>query len=121
MENFWSIGQWTNREKLLQFGHGVEAVENGLSIHLAQHHNDELQFGHGVEAVENKVRRPVSPRDIPLQFGHGVEAVENAIGRRPRASPMSSFNSATALKPWRTVNVIQLSPAELVASIRPRR
>src|ERR1700722_8109481 len=37
-----------------------------------------------------------------LQFGHGVEAVENRSGPSRRRRASESFNSATALKPWRT-------------------
>ena len=62
-----------------------------------------LQFGHGGEAVENATWRPSGPSTgCELQFGHGGEAVEN---ERPASSTLGGsrvFNSATAVKPWRT-------------------
>ena len=63
----------------------------------------ELQFGHGVEAVENSNYTGFIWRGIyELQFGHGVEAVENHYARRRHGRRGLGFNSATALKPWRT-------------------
>ena len=63
----------------LQFGHGVEAVEN--SVRMIDHGDsgpDALQFGHGVEAVENFCMELAAHFAARLlQFGHGVEAVEN--------------------------------------------
>ena len=104
----------------LQFGHGLSAVEN--KNHLThgslglQRFNSatafrpwkistargclsqcrSLQFGHGCEAVENAgLGRPNA--GVRLQFGHGGEAVENT----PAGGWPFSFNSATAVMPWK--------------------
>ena len=46
-----------------------------------------------------------------LQFGHGVEAVENGYDSRRTSAAYSHFNSATALKPWRTTAAVGESAA----------
>src|SRR5689334_23023853 len=87
----------------LQFGHGTEAVEISGRLVVVPLTWSMLQFGHGTEAVE------ICPGDSPprashfmLQFGHGTEAVEiRARGLLARLWK-SRFNSATALKPWRS-------------------
>ena len=61
-----------------------------------------LQFGHGGEAVENSSISSPPPFAFWLQFGHGGEAVENAMGRVRRIGQKHSFNSATAVRPWKT-------------------
>ena len=38
-----------------------------------------------------------------LQFGHGGEAVENLIDARKVAREGHRFNSATAVRPWKTM------------------
>ena len=53
---------------MLQWGHGVEAVEEARPV---QNADSGLQWGHGVEAVEERyMSEPM------LQWGHGDEAVE---------------------------------------------
>src|SRR5262249_50144722 len=61
-----------------------------------------LQFGHGVDAVENLITSPASKSITRLQCGHGVDAVENEAEQRPVNQYENSFNAATALMPWRT-------------------
>ena len=61
-----------------------------------------LQFGHGVEAVDDTSWSNVAAFSYRLQFGHGVEAVDDVAVRVERSRPASGFNSATALKPWMT-------------------
>ena len=63
----------------------------------------DLQFGHGGEAVENAPTPPSRPSGTALHRGHGGEAVENGRRCGPASDvPSSRFNSATAVKPWRT-------------------
>ena len=57
--------------------------------------------------------------DLTLQFGHGTEAVENRAGVVHDATA-ASFNSATALRPWKTRIGTQEESARTGASIRPR-
>src|SRR5437763_839645 len=63
-----------------------------------------LQFGHGVDDVEDD---PVTAAAkavefIVIQFGHGVDAVEDPGGGPHQHRVLGSFNSATALMPWKT-------------------
>ena len=120
---FFDIG---GKEKL-QFGHGTEAVENarkcGVSMSGRKSFNSatalrpwktnrsvpsgnrfaRLQFGHGTEAVENvQATQPLAGKSLKLQFGHGTEAVENQSSVPQRQRGGFSFNSATALRPWKT-------------------
>jgi len=67
-----------------------------------------LQFGHGGEAVEDYTGGSCKSR-LPsrLQFGHGGEAVEDSAARRCRSSAgRRRFNSATAVKPWKTAVLV---------------
>src|SRR5579884_1046693 len=75
---------------MLQFGHGAEAVENANRSRNDRRLREELQFGHGAEAVENATRAPLARR------------------RRSR------FNSATALRPWRTDSPSAAAPVQTV-------
>ena len=61
-----------------------------------------LQFGHGGDAVENIDMRLQLTQPILLQFGHGGDAVENRSKPPSRRRPTKSFNSATAVMPWKT-------------------
>ena len=61
-----------------------------------------LQFGHGGEAVENDVATTGDTLRCELQFGHGGEAVENHRRTTAPGICRDCFNSATAVKPWRT-------------------
>src|SRR5438876_1187300 len=59
-----------------------------------------LQFGHGGEAVEIESGLCGWCKARRLQFGHGGEAVEIETGDTG-CNSFTSFNSATAVKPWR--------------------
>ena len=61
-----------------------------------------LQFGHGLGAVENGGYGVVRSFRSVLQFGHGLGAVENNGAESTSTSPPIAFNSATASGPWRT-------------------
>ena len=61
-----------------------------------------LQCGHGGEAVENFIRVSEHVAFVHLQCGHGGEAVENLTSPCTESPPMSAFNAATAVRPWRT-------------------
>ena len=61
-----------------------------------------LQFGHGTEAVETAGSLRGRLDRIQLQFGHGTEAVENLGRASPTRPSTPCFNSATALRPWKT-------------------
>ncbi len=61
-----------------------------------------LQCGHGPKAVENKITRSYSLKVSRLQCGHGPKAVENGPTSPTGSSAGSSFNAATARRPWRT-------------------
>ena len=105
----------------LQFGHGGEAVENeryGGKVNV----DDGLQFGHGGEAVENS--------DAQIAGCVGVATFNSATAVKPWRTGLQRhmsiaidrpFNSATAVKPWRTPTEIPLSPTKTGTSIRPRR
>ncbi len=80
-----------------------------------------LQFGHGAEAVENYIAQCGKTQRDKLQFGHGAEAVENAPPSLPSTARPRGFNSATALRPWRTAAVQAAEEGVVDASIRPRR
>ena len=123
----WSGGATWAGVAMLQFGHGVGAVENLAAYapiaslrasfnsatalepwrtplrRLRGDLQEELQFGHGVGAVENNlVTLPQTHPVIRLQFGHGVGAVENHRYDHGTLRYVPGFNSATALEPWRT-------------------
>ena len=164
MPHTWS-GMWW-----LQFGHGGEAVENATNTarycrtetgfnsatavrpwkttKLTQEIHDGLvlQFGHGGEAVENRDAINYTTVQRLLQFGHGGEAVENGMSsastsrrsegfnsatavrpwktvfcRAPNQTLPQGFNSATAVRPWKTRDMLQACGYCNVASIRPRR
>ncbi len=84
----------------LQWGHGSEAVE---SAHHGRPRTDRegLQWGHGSEAVESDLILMVTEQKSWLQWGHGSEAVERRPARWSGASMTSSFNGATARRPWK--------------------
>ena len=67
-----------------------------------------LQFGHSQKAVENSPGLVLSSglRSV-LQFGHSQKAVENPSPKERLNRSYSSFNSATAKRPWRTLLTLQ--------------
>src|SRR2546423_1343666 len=91
--------------RMLQFGHGTDAVEDrncsALSWRLTPCFNSAtaltpwrtsecperprrppaLQFGHGTDAVEDKIPNPHKQYPYELQFGHGTDAVEDTACR----------------------------------------
>ena len=81
---------------LLQWGHGVEAVETPPT-HQPMLEALALQWGHGVEAVETSKRAQQNPPlQFGLQWGHGVEAVETPQLFPTVVIESRSFNGATA-------------------------
>ena len=107
----------------LQFGHSQKAVENlPWSDNTAMGH-EPLQFGHSQKAVENtRMVECGNGACETLQFGHSQKAVENLrVGRSGARAPRSSFNSATAKRPWRTPGQCDAGAAgQGDASIRPQ-
>ena len=85
----------------LQFGHGCDAVENSNFSPFGPRISF-LQFGHGCDAVENTQLEGLAQKYERLQFGHGCDAVENGWGGGRRTQPLRTFNSATAVMPWKT-------------------
>ena len=71
-----------------------------------------LQWGHGGEAVEDYERaRPKWPDPKGLQWGHGGEAVEDPErARMSGVRPADRFNGATAVRPWKDVNALNVVP-----------
>ncbi len=89
--------------RVLQWGHGLAAVESGADLHGANLHGA-LQWGHGLAAVESYLRNltpkfrilaSMGPRprgrgeqavkviglaENALQWGHGLAAVESGEG-----------------------------------------
>ncbi len=61
-----------------------------------------LQCGHGLQAVENTSDTGTCHSLGMLQCGHGLQAVENFPTTSQADNGISSFNAATAFKPWRT-------------------
>ena len=101
----------------LQFGHGGDAVENGVIVSTESGRAAaRLQFGHGGDAVENALLPADSVWCVArLQFGHGGDAVENFRDQdcRPQWTHCR-FNSATAVMPWK----IRMSGCILNAVLR---
>ncbi len=99
----------------LQCGHGTKAVENvtvpGLPATLTA---TALQCGHGTKAVENlRIQNLSTADDAMLQCGHGTKAVENpASAASDWLASYSSFNAATARRPWRTAACEVLCPQD---------
>jgi len=60
-----------------------------------------LQWGHGNEAVEGSATTAQYQVTVQLQWGHGNEAVEGSRADEGGRRGASSFNGATAMKPWK--------------------
>ncbi len=69
------------------------------------------------EPTSPKARRA---KEGQLQCGHGPKTVENALGHAFARRICSSFNAATARRPWRTSVGCWSSKSGLTASMRPR-
>ena len=106
----------------LQWGHGLAAVV-GTAVGPQDVKTAKLQWGHGLAAVVGglvrpqcrqvyrasmgprpcgrgwNAVRPVAPLPRLLQWGHGLAAVVGATCSG-RVGSTSSFNGATALRPW---------------------
>ena len=61
-----------------------------------------LQFGHSQKAVENQTHAMLVFVGDWLQVGHSQKAVENKPSATTTNRLTTSFNSATAKRPWRT-------------------
>ena len=88
----------------LQCGHGPKAVEN--AARTCQRDGRPIGFN---AATARRPWRTLDGRtaartgSCTLQCGHGPKAVENTMTRRRRPAHCgSSFNAATARRPWRT-------------------
>ena len=120
------------RGMLLQFGHSQKAVENALPGRAASASRERIApdasirpqpKGRGEPAAYQRTgavecfnsatakrpwrTQPLDTKDASLlrlgQFGHSQKAVENSTFVRPwPVGVPSSFNSATAKRPWRT-------------------
>ncbi len=72
-----------------------------------------LQRGHGGKAVEGDPTPDAIYKAMTLQRGHGGKAVEGSPMRsRPRIRERR-FNGATAVKPWRGVEVLARDPSRV--------
>src|SRR5579885_1940103 len=106
----------------LQFGHGAEAVENYGLFGALQDTSIRLQFGHGAEAVENISDHPWTwENKVRFNSATALRPWRTVGPAGPTRFPVLRFNSATALRPWRTL--LKCLDLLLVgqASIRPRR
>ena len=106
----------------LQWGHGLAAVDGayvdglqgtsaasmgprpcgrGRTVDIAPEIMEcaGLQWGHGLAAVDGMVKAHDWAKVRRLQWGHGLAAVDGRFGVSA-ASAESSFNGATALRPW---------------------
>gem|GEM_PF-7099938 len=63
---------------------------------------DVLQWGHGSEAVDNQALKTELFAERELQWGHGSEAVDNMRRISSESERRTSFNGATAQRPWIT-------------------
>ncbi len=88
-------------DRNLQFGHGCDAVETVAAAATFTFRFCFLQFGHGCDAVETLAERWLNAAPPPLQFGHGCDAVETAARTGRTSTRCSTFNSATAVMPWK--------------------
>ena len=107
----------------LQWGHGREAVDGRrlrcrrpqrarasmgprprgrgwFSISMPLTKGLSLQWGHGREAVMESRQGVSLPSEMQLQWGHGREAVDGGHLDAHVASMGTSFNGATAARPW---------------------
>ena len=81
-----------------------------------------LQFGHGGEAVENRDARGVNLEiDLGFNSATAVKPWRTATSANGDWVEENGFNSATAVKPWRTVRLTGSVDRMADASIRPRR
>ena len=84
--------------RVLQWGHGLAAVDGCPAARRARV-PAQLQWGHGLAAVDGPSRLKVGIPAHGLQWGHGLAAVDGWPARCT-SSKSSSFNGATALRPW---------------------
>ena len=81
-----------------------------------------LQWGHGDEAVEEALAdQALGDWSHRLQWGHGDEAVEEARVELRIAATGECFNGATAMKPWKRLQLHRQRVAVSYASMGPRR
>ena len=133
----------TQSRLMLQFGHGVEAVDDpeyrtnyiphrrcfnsatALKPWMMrewtryQTEGYELQFGHGVEAVDEAAASATASGQNQLQFGHGVEAVDDTVISVPITVAVW-LQFGHGVEPWMKPACCQ-AIGSTAASIRPRR
>ena len=88
--------------KLLQFGHGLGAVENGESW-FALDRPYPLQFGHGLGAVENDAWRTTNQRPAKASIRPRTRGRGERLSTFKVVCSIPGFNSATDSGPWRTL------------------
>ncbi len=81
---------------VLQWGHGLIAVERVFTTTARWGRTEMLQWGHGLIAVESQLLRTDHDPFVPLQWGHGLIAVERTFWRPVRRPSDPRFNGATA-------------------------
>jgi len=80
-----------------------------------------LQWGHGDEAVEEAIIGIGAGSPRTLQWGHGDEAVEEKARGPADSGVASGFNGATAMKPWKRKGQGPKRSSTASASMGPRR
>ncbi len=109
------------RPSPLQCGHGPKTVENLSILPAFRSYRDGASMRPRPEdRGEQPVHSPDCGQRERLQCGHGPKTVENSRcpGRHPDTG--SSFNAATARRPWRTASAICIGVVPRLASMRPR-
>ena len=79
-----------------------------------------LQWGHGLSAVEMSTSGVPVNQSFELQWGHGLSAVEISTPSAPSNISAGSFNGATAFQPWKFVRRRCRSLEYPAASMGPR-
>ena len=79
-----------------------------------------LQWGHGISAVESPNQSIAANATSALQWGHGISAVESARTPGSRSSSCSCFNGATASLPWNPAQRTSFAVSTFQASMGPR-
>ena len=94
---------------VLQWGHGLAAVDGAIRARRAFRASRWLQWGHGLAAVDGDETDDEDEPEGELQWGHGLAAVDGSYVCG-HSAPGSGFNGATALRPWTAVSGIGAPP-----------
>ena len=114
-------GEFVGATERLQWGHGTKTVENCTLTANAPNATGQASMGprHKDRGERCGLRWQVERRDV-LQWGHGTKTVENDCNACSPASSASSFNGATARRPWRTPIESTVLQPRSSASMGPR-